>query len=911
MRGLGSVQCNKVKALIAGVVVFGFVTACAPGGSDSTGSLTGAEKPNQIQKIDLAMSEGTNAIVISSTEALAYTAIKEQNPSGLRLYFANASLASDALPQETSGGPVLSVVADQISDTDVRLGFVFNEDVAYDMQPGEESGLRIVFAPRPSEADGSLILASENSEDEKNDEITSTSERTPTLLKVQITEEDGTAVAVLANVPVRNVESFAIENPPRIVLDIPGLFSPFEGMQRLAVKDNKDLRSVRHYAYPDKVRIVLDMRKDATKYAGYTTQDGYLLVLGENVNVPVAAPDAAVPEEQAETTVPVPPAPLAPLVSAPSEKATTVKDLRFIALPQGRSMLLVETEQPVQYEVFEEGADRLSLRLAHTQIPAKHKRPLVTTGFESALDYVLPITGDGQSSSLLLTLREAVPYTITQRGNFLEVSFERSKVQPVVTAPGLIASMPAQQPETQKAATPENVSQAPVATTKKPSETSAPPGDQPTSISIVMDEEGRDASEYKQFSGTPISIDFYNADIRNVFRILQHISGQNFAIDKDVTGRVTMSLENPVPWDQILSLVLRMNGLDMVYEGSIIRIATLATIRKEAQERQEILRARRENEKQAVALTPLTTEYILINYSNVTSEILPHIRSILSERGKANADTRNNQLIITDTPEVIVNAKQIIRRIDKITPQVVIEARIVEANDRLNKALGVSWNASTSAKDASEYATRPSGDLGGQYGYNMSLNGPEGAGTIGLHFARIAGSPLALNAQLQLSEEKGDSRIVSSPRIVTLDNKKASITQGFEYPYTTRNSDGDVTTSFKKIEMKLEVTPHITADNRIAMKVTIDKDDIYENTSDGPALQTKEIETELLVNDGDTIVIGGVLVTRQTDSKNQVPFFSKIPLIGWLFKSTNTSNTKEELLIFLTPRIMQLEPAKM
>jgi type IV pilus assembly protein PilQ len=260
---------------------------------------------------------------------------------------------------------------------------------------------------------------------------------------------------------------------------------------------------------------------------------------------------------------------------------------------------------------------------------------------------------------------------------------------------------------------------------------------------------------------------------------------------------------------------------------------------------------------------------------------------------------------VTDTAEVIENIKKIVARIDTVTPQVIIEAKIVEVSSNFSNAIGIDWTA-----DVGPYAS-PTG-LDGTLSGNVAMNFPaaEATGVLGINFSRFAGhaTPLVLNATLNAMETRGEGKIISSPKIATLDNKTATITQGVEFPYLERDSSGLATVKFKNIDLKLEVTPIVSPDDRILMKINIQKDDIASITADGtPSLSTNEASTELLVNDGDTIVIGGILKSSVTSGDSGWPGLKNIPLLGWLFKTASKTSTNTELLIFITPTIVKLE----
>jgi type IV pilus assembly protein PilQ len=406
----------------------------------------------------------------------------------------------------------------------------------------------------------------------------------------------------------------------------------------------------------------------------------------------------------------------------------------------------------------------------------------------------------------------------------------------------------------------------------------------------------------KRYTGEKIALDFFETDIKNVFRILREISGKNFAVDKDVSGRVTLTLDKPVPWDQVLDLVLKMNQLGMIQEGDIIRIATLKTLKMEEDLRAAKIEAVQKAKKQELELEPLVTEYIAVNYSNAQTEILPHVENILTkDRGKVTVDTRNNQIIVTDVEDKVRQAKEIVNRIDRVTPQVIIEARIAEVSNDVSNELGFNWslNAGPIFNDT----------LDGNFTGSMAMNFPPPNATsgVGFTFDKIIGTPMVLDATLNALETTGEGKIISSPKIVTLDNKKATIKQGLEYPYLERDDTGGSSVSFKNIDLLLEVTPHVTPDNRVSLQIRITKNDIDSILDGVPSLSTNEAQTELLVNDGDTIVIGGIMKARKTHVTSGFPWLSRIPVIGWFFKNQIDNKENAELLIFITPKIVQLE----
>lgn len=279
---------------------------------------------------------------------------------------------------------------------------------------------------------------------------------------------------------------------------------------------------------------------------------------------------------------------------------------------------------------------------------------------------------------------------------------------------------------------------------------------------------------------------------------------------------------------------------------------------------------------------------------------MPHVTPILTkDRGKISVDQRNNQLIVTDTAAIISQVKEIVSRIDTVTPQVIIEAKVVEINSEFEMQVGIEW----------DMAWGPISVNGNPLDINTSMNFPsEATSTVGFSFSKLLGTTgFALNATLNAMEANKEGRIITAPKIVTLDNKKARIKQGVEWPYLERDSSGNATVKFKNIDLLLEVTPTVTPDDRILMKIFITKNDIAVVTQGVPSLNTNEAQTELLVNDGDTIVIGGIIKRNEQHSVTGWPGLKDVPLLGWLFKTQGTSDKANELLIFITPRIVQLE----
>jgi len=631
------------------------------------------------------------------------------------------------------------------------------------------------------------------------------------------------------------------------------------------------------------------------------------------------------------------------------KKPACVNRIDFSSEEAGKSTIIIGTTRPVEYRIKKASPQLLQLKLIDTRLPDYRKFPLITTRFKSAVDRIIPVQTPAMKNTSMLTieLRETVPYFIEQNENLLLVHFEASSIAPRPLEDAKLPAWKEVMAQTAVKPTPREAQKQVEELVKLPGQVSAASALTGGVVAEVYDA----AAEYdldtkkridpytgeetkldifrqyktkKLYIGEKIALDFYETDVKSVFRILKEVSGKNFAIDDNVTGKVTLTLDKPVAWDQVLDLVLKMNKLGKIYEGEIIRIATLETLKKEEEQLKEKLRKKQD----AVRQEDHITVFIPVNYGSATLMNETHIKPILTidadrgldQQGKSSVDERLNTIVIRDVPLVIKQAKEIIQKLDKVTPQVIIEARIVEATTSFSREIGTQWGAAGGIQEDDPRAgigpQRGYDVLGGTYGYNMAMNVPStllttSMGGIGFNFTKIAGTPFLLNAMLLAMESEGEGKIISSPKIVTLDNKEATITQGLRYPYLKLDESGNTTTVFEDIDLVLKVKPHVTPDNRISMNIIIEKKDLGLEYAAGRSFTTKAAETELLIDDGNTVVIGGIIKTSKSSGVSGVPWLSKIPLLGWLFKSTNKTDNKEELLIFITPKIVRLEQRDM
>jgi len=427
----------------------------------------------------------------------------------------------------------------------------------------------------------------------------------------------------------------------------------------------------------------------------------------------------------------------------------------------------------------------------------------------------------------------------------------------------------------------------------------------------------------RKYSGRRIDLDFKDADIHNILRLLSEVGGVNVVTADNVGGTVTIRMRD-VPWDQALDVILQAKALGMVRQGNLLRVAPLAQLEQEREA--EIAR-----QKQQQQLAPLETRLVPVSYATAT-DLQPRVRELLTERGSVSVDTRTNMLIVRDIVGNLDNVEDLVRNLDTQTPQVLIESRIVEASSTYSRDIGIQWGGSAVMSSATGNPTglRFPSDLGiaggvpvdqaqtqGLSPFNGTVPNPNFAvnlpavtgngagGALGLTMGSLSGA-VNLNVRLSAAEAAGSVRIISSPRVLTLDNNEASISQGTLIPFSQVSAQG-VNTAFQEAKLELNVTPHVTSDGAVAMDVRITRNepDFGRTGANGdPTILEREATTQLLVDDGDTAVIGGIYTRNTGRNVDQVPFFGDIPVLGVFFKRRRFREDRNELLIFLTPRIV-------
>ncbi len=428
--------------------------------------------------------------------------------------------------------------------------------------------------------------------------------------------------------------------------------------------------------------------------------------------------------------------------------------------------------------------------------------------------------------------------------------------------------------------------------------------------------------EQQAYSGEKLSLNFQNIEVRAVLQLLADFNGMNLVTSDTVTGNLTLRLKN-VPWDQALDIILKTKGLAMRQNGNVMLIAPAAEIA--AREKQEL-----EAKKQLVELQPLYSEIIEVNFAkaNELATILTSTQGdsvdgrggFLSERGSVVVDARTNSLLLRDTADQLVAIQKLIEQLDIPVRQVLIESRIVIANNDFSKELGVRFGASGQSRtlgagssgNLNSLEVNPNNNdniqpiqtpLGGD-GLNVNLPVNNPSGSVALALAKL---PLGMILELELSamQEEGRGEVISSPRVITSNQKQATIEQGTEIPYQEASSSGATSVSFKEAVLKLDVTPQITPDDRIVMDLEVNKDEVGEIFLGVPSIDTRSVKTQVLVDNGETVVLGGIYEQTKNQGVQRVPFFGDLPYVGVLFRNSFNEDRQRELLVFVTPKIVK------
>lgn len=776
-------------------------------------------------------------------------------------------------------------------------------------------------------------------------------------VKIEKLEAGSLKVTLAADGKIGDFTATPIEKPARLVVDFPGLTS---GYAKKKLKAPAPLKEIRLGAHSDKLRIVMDS-KNGKKLPAYTTEnlgDHVVVTVGKAAEGLTPAPEVAA-APGAETPAVAPgetPAETAPAEAAPTEPAkptgpiVKVGSLDFKQLPKA-SRLAIKVPETVSYQTLPYTNGKVVIELVGAKLPKPLQRALDTSEFDSPVTLIKAYNPKGQNGVVRVevALREDVPVNANREEGTLNFDFERTKVfVAAATAPEVKTEALAAAPSGKSALEPlaaeepaagapveEGAAAAPAAGAASKSSAGEFGGSGMLSggssgggnddmlglgpLPIVDTEGGTTGASSQRFSGRRISLDFKDADIKNIFRLIAEISKLNIIVGDSVGGTITLRLIN-VPWDQALAIILQSKKLGIVRYDNILRIAPLSELE---QERKAALSAK-EAERD---LEDLRVVYIEVNYTKA-SDLMQKVTPLLSKRGKVSTDVRTNTLIVTDIPEMLRQVRSMVATLDRQTRQVIIDGRIVEAKRNWERSLGINWGGSYIASAATgnptgldfpsavgigggrSFATgtsngilEPPGTAGlGPKNYVVNLPAKGEVGALGISLGQLAGIG-DLDIRLGALEHEDRVRIVSSPRVATQENEAATIQSGTQIPYATVSSAGTSTT-FVNAVLSLSVTPHVTNNNRVQMDLAVTNNSPGANTAAGPQINVSSTTTKVMVKDGDTMVLGGVYVLTTQFNQDGLPWLRTIPGINLLFANYDKTDGRSELLFFITPRIV-------
>lgn len=642
--------------------------------------------------------------------------------------------------------------------------------------------------------------------------------------------------------PVTQPESFKTSNPARIALDFMGARSALP--QRSVDIGIGAINSVTTAEAGNRTRVVVEL----SQMVPYMTQ-----VDGNEFHIMLQQPTAMVGAAQSAAASRTDRA-----VDAGDRKITKID---FQGGPGGAGKIVVNLSDPSTAVDVRQESGKVVAEFMRTKVPARLQRRLDVTDFATPVQ-TIATTQRGDTARI----------TITPSGTYDQIAYQADDTFTIEIKP--------------------------ISTAEKK-------------------ERKKKAFEY---TGERLSLNFQDIAVRSVLQLIADFTGTNLVVSDSVTGNITLRLQN-VPWDQALDIILKTKGLGKRQRGNVMLVAPAAEIA--AREKLEL-----QSKQQIQQLAPLHSEFLQVNYAKA-QDLAQLIlgggqkgRSLLSERGTVNVDERTNTLIVRDTEQNLDDIRRLVSKLDIPVRQVLIESRVVIANDDFSNELGVRFGYS---RDQGNLAGDGQGALVGgklpgdvNFGQNTGFEVPAGsgnegllvdlpvtnaAGAVGLAVGKIGSYLLQLELSAMESENRGD--VISSPRVITTNQKEAYIKQGVQIPFQRATSSGATSVQFKEAVLGLTVTPQITPDDRILLDLQVTKDSRGEETNAGPAINTQAVGTQVLVSNGETVVLGGVYERTKNRTVNRVPFFGELPMVGWLFRNTVRVNNNSELLIFVTPKILK------
>ncbi len=832
------------------------------------------------------------ALLITLSAPVTYTSYKTTGPARLVLDLAQAQPAEGMAATVAGRGPFTRVTIKRY-DTDAGTLTRMEIELAQDLDPvisplpDKEGVLKVTFPgyqPPPVTPPAAAATPAVAAASAPAAAPAATASSQPVITGV-VPRGGGIAIQMTGGTPA--FRQFRLNKPDRLVIDIPAAMAAPD--LKIVSLNTAGVATARIGTSFGKVRVVLDLLTDNLNDAVVEpTADGLLVRFPATLAIPgrkqpqpaaaaaaaKAAPAAVV---QTQPVASPPPVKLTPVVPAePVAKVMhhsappQVKAIDFQVLDGLTRITITASGSPVVDEPVK-SAGFVSLRIKNALLPNALRRSFETRNFNTPVLRITPIqvhTRKETDTIIRVAMRADAPFQLRREADVIYLEFRHPARPASFVHPAAHQEAPA------AAASPASSAMEKQLT------------DEPT------------VAGKRIYTGRKVTLEFADADVRKIFQLLSEVSNKNFVLGDEVGGTISLKLVN-VPWDQALDIILDTKNLDKREEGNIILIRGKGKFKSLLDEEVDMRKA-------ALKSEPLETAMFDVNYADLNT-IVDQFKALKTDRGTITADARTNKVIVKDVKDAVNDMRTLLKSLDVPERQVMIEARIVEATSTFTRSLGVNWgihyrDGSASIAGINSMDTS-FGGLTSTVPPSTGVSGQPGA-SAGISFGTLA-SNIKLDMRLNAAVSAGLVRIVSTPRVATLNHKAAKITQGQQIPYTSSTSD-KVQTQFVEAALSLEVTPNINPNGTIVMKIDAKNDAPGSSVAGGtiPAINKKEATTEMMLRDGETTVIGGIYVERDTNSDDGVPFLQDIPFLGGLFKSNSVEKTRTELLIFITPRIL-------
>jgi len=921
----------SIVAAVAFAAVIGF-TAAVPCRAESAEEVAKV-KLAEIKSISTSGEGNSTELVIKLSSPVTYTSYKTTAPLRIVIDLSQATEGTVKAPVLVNKGNFKSVTVNRY-DTDAgvltRMGIELQNDgepviSASQVNPGE---LRVSFpptappsaetAPRevaepdaPKSVESKTAASSSSAPPEPPKSVPAAGMRTLTSITT-----DKNSVSLNLDGTVADYKTFRLNKPERYVVDLIDVKSGLDS--KLLPINVAGVTSARIGLHPDKTRVVFDaVNGDFPETSATKTDSAVVLTFGVKPEggaseiKAVPSPTASSAKASAPSPAPVKEQPVAVKdnndVSPEPAGRAVAKGVKFPSGPSsvemvdfqvvdGISRVSVKVKGDVVVETPVKSAGFVTLTIKNTSINRGLQRSLETRSFISPVLRVTPIlvkNRKGSDTRIKIAMRVNAPYEFRQEGDMLFVDFKHPE--------GLSADRLAAETTDRK----------PMASASKAKASSS--GDADISSELTQTESTdstvKTVGSYRGYTGRKVTLEFADADVRKIFQLLAEVSGKNFVLGDDVTGNISLKLVN-VPWDQALDIILDTKDLDSRETGSVLTIKKKGKFGTQESADADAKRVAEKN----LPLQP--AKVFSVNYSKLSDVAAQFEKLSSGDKGAklridatVTPDERTNKIIVVDTLDRLAQMQKLLSEVDIPERQVMIEARIIEATSTFTRSLGVNWGMHYRDGSASLMGINQMDTGFGGIANAAPTSGASGSpgGAMGISFGTLA-SNISLDLRLNAAASAGLIKIISTPKVATINNEEAKITQGQNIPYQGMCTAGGTTyacTQFVMAALSLVVKPHINANGTVGLKITASNNSPgYVSGTGAPPINTKEAKTEMLLRDGETTVIGGIFKEESTDSDEGVPYLMDIPLLGKLFRSNSNSKTKTELLIFITPRVL-------